>query len=128
MATVCRFVAGMLLRGHDDPDDAMMSELLGIGIDTENDEIDIPAFDERSKESPEYALLATAYASFDDERVNYFWWRWDSAKHSMACAYQENESLDFLYKILTELGYEMSDEEKALQDGTHELFQEVDAQ
>lgn len=93
---------------------------------TENDEIDIPAFDERSKESPEYALLATAYASFDDERVNYFWWRWDSAKHSMACAYQENESLDFLYKILTELGYEMSDEEKALQDGTHELFQEVD--
>ena len=44
----------------------------------------------------------------------------------MACAYQENESLDFLYKILTELGYEMSDEEKALQDGTHELFQEAD--
>ena len=38
VATVCRFVAGMLLRGHDDPDDAMMSELLGIGIDTENDE------------------------------------------------------------------------------------------
>ena len=121
-----RFVAGMLLRGHDDPDDAMMSELLGIGVDTENDEIDIPAFDERSKESPEYTLLATAYASFDAERVNYFWWRWDPAKHSMACAYQENESLDFLYKILTELGYEMSDEEKALQDGTHELFQEAD--
>ena len=126
LETISRFVAGMLLRGHDDPDDAMMSELLGIGIDTENDEIDIPAFDERSKESPEYTLLATAYASFDDERINYFWWRWDSAKHSMACAYQENESLDFLYKILTELGYEMSDEEKALQDGTHELFQEVD--
>lgn len=58
----------------------MMSELLGIGIDTENDEIDIPAFDERSKESPEYALLATAYASFDDERVNYFWWRWGLRK------------------------------------------------
>ena len=126
VATVCRFVAGMLLRDHDDPDDAMMSELLGIGVDTENDEINIPAFDERSKESPEYSLLATAYASFDAERVNYFWWRWDPAKHSMACAYQENESLDFLYKILTELGYEMSDEEKALQDGTHELFQEAD--
>lgn len=125
VATVCRFVAWMLLRVHDDPDDAMMSELLGIGIDTENDEIDIPAFDERSKESPEYTLLATAYASFDAEGVNYFWWRWDSEKHCMACVHQENESLDFLYKILAELGYEMSDEEKALQDGTHELFGEV---
>ena len=39
---------------------------------------------------------------------------------------QHGLRLDFLYKILTELGYEMSDEEKALQDGTHELFQEVD--
>lgn len=77
MTTVCRFVAGMLLRGHDDPDDAMMSELLGIGVDTENDEIDTVAFDERSKESPEYTLLVTAYASFDAEGVNYFWWRWD---------------------------------------------------
>ena len=125
VTTVCRFVAGMLLRGHDDPDDAMMSELLGIGVDTENDEIDTVAFDERSKESPEYTLLVTAYASFDAEGVNYFWWRWDPEKHCMACVHQENESLDFLYKIFTELGYEMSDEEKALQDGTHELFQEV---
>lgn len=128
VATVCRFVAGMLLRGHDDPDDDMMSELLDVSIDTENDEIDTAAFDERSKESPEYTLLATAYASFDAEGVNYFWRRWNPEKHCMACVHQENESLDFLYKILTELGYEMSDEEKALQDGTHELFQEVDAQ
>ena len=119
------FCVGMPLRGHDDPDDAMMSELLGIGVDTENDEIDTVAFDERSKESPEYTLLVTAYASFDAEGVNYFWWRWDPEKHCMACVHQENESLDFLYKIFTELGYEMSDEEKALQDGTHELFQEV---
>lgn len=125
VGTVCRFVAGMLLRGHDDPDDDMMSELLDVSIDAENDEIDTAAFDERSKESPEYTLLATAYASFDAEGVNYFWWRWDPEKHCMACVYQENESLDFLYKIFTELGYEMSDEEKALQNGTHELFEEV---
>ena len=29
---------------------------------------------------------------------------------------------DGVYKFLCELGYEMSDEEKALQDGTHELY------
>ena len=87
----------------------MMSELLDVSIDTENDEIYTAAFDERSKESPEYTLLATAYASFDAEGVNYFWRRWNPEKHCMACVHQENESLDFLYKILTELGYEMSD-------------------
>ena len=38
--------------------------------------------------------------------------------------YEANEALDFLYHRLTDLGYEMSDEEKALQDGTHELFRE----
>ena len=34
--------------------------------------------------------------------------------------------LDALYAWLQGMGYEMSDGEKALQDGTHELFQEVD--
>ena len=37
------------------------------------------------------------------------------------------EQLDFVYYRLTDLGYEMSDEEKALRDGTHELFREGDA-
>ncbi|MCL1994652.1 MAG: ParB/RepB/Spo0J family partition protein [Defluviitaleaceae bacterium] len=32
---------------------------------------------------------------------------------------------DKVYKFLCEMGYEMSDEEKAIVDGTHELFQEV---
>lgn len=34
----------------------------------------------------------------------------------------ENEELDELYKLMTAVGYEMSDEEKALQNGTSELF------
>ncbi|MBE6912108.1 MAG: ParB/RepB/Spo0J family partition protein [Ruminococcaceae bacterium] len=35
----------------------------------------------------------------------------------------KNEYLDLAYKYLCKMGYEMSDEEKALQDGTHELFE-----
>jgi len=37
-----------------------------------------------------------------------------------------NESLDRLYEFLCKLGYEMSDEEAALQDGTHELYLKSD--
>lgn len=125
-ATICRFVAGVLLREHDDPDDYVMSDLLGIGIDGETDEVDTAAFEERSKASPEYTIFVTAYSAFDAEGVNYLWWHWDAERRGMVCTYEKNEKLDFLYKTLTELGYEMSDEEKALQDGTHELFREYE--
>ena len=36
--------------------------------------------------------------------------------------YCGNEELQRLYDGLTTIGYEMSDEEKALMDGTHELY------
>ena len=40
--------------------------------------------------------------------------------HANHCACQ---ALDFIYEVLCAFGYEMSDTEKQLQDGTHELFQ-----
>lgn len=36
--------------------------------------------------------------------------------------YEENQRLDAIYAWLTSVGYVMSDEEKAMQDGTHELL------
>ena len=36
--------------------------------------------------------------------------------------HKRNTKLDLLYAWLTSVGYVMSDEEKAMQDGTHELF------
>jgi len=42
--------------------------------------------------------------------------------------HEENEKLDRIYALLIKLGYEMSDDEKALQNGTHPLFTEQDAQ
>lgn len=125
-ATICRFAGGVLLREHCEPDDDVMSELLGVGIDAETQEVDAAAFEERSKSSPEYSLLVTAYAAFDAEGVDYLWNHWDSSGQAYVSTHEENRDLDFLYEILTELGYEMSDEERALQDGTHELFQEVE--
>ncbi len=40
--------------------------------------------------------------------------------------YNECPALDMIYEILCSFGYEMSDEEKQLQDGSHELFAEGD--
>ena len=42
--------------------------------------------------------------------------------------HKECKSLDYVYSILTSLGYEMSEEEKQLQDGTHEIFQKEEVE
>lgn len=66
-----------------------------------------------------YPLLI--YANFGDGKdlshVSGYKGEWPKYKHEARLA--------ALYEWLCSLGYEMSDDEKALQDGTHELFQEV---
>lgn len=43
-------------------------------------------------------------------------------------SYKENKKLDMIYQYLCKLGYEMSDEEKALQNGTHELLEKKESE
>ena len=59
------------------------------------------------------------YARVGDRKSEgYFCSHWNS----YTMKHRENEHLDRIYALLVKLGYEMSDDEKALQDGTHELF------
>lgn len=67
----------------------------------------------KTKLSPEKLLLAIAYclkASPHDKPFDY------------NNKFTGNAKLDKLYDFLETLGYEMSDEERALHDGTHELY------
>lgn len=75
---------------------------------------------ERLDAMPNNEFPRMAYASFCDDggitmsyMINY---RSEWPKH------KKNMNLDTLYRFLTELGYEMSDEEKQLQDGSHPIF------
>lgn len=66
--------------------------------------------------SLELALWRMIWISIDDdENTRYcnYWGRYD-----------RNETLDAIYGLLEVMGYDMSDEEKQLQDGTHPLFKE----
>mgnify|MGYP002595925270 CR=1 FL=1 len=72
--------------------------------------------------TPEKALLRMIYARLGDGKSEgYFRSYWNS----YTMKHEENEKLDRIYALLVKLGYEMSDDEKALQDGTHELFEEA---
>lgn len=87
---------------YEDWSDEEMNEHLFHLIETE------------TKGKPCKCLLKYAYACCEDSsNKNYYDWY---AKHS------PNEKLDRIYDFLCSLGYELSDEEKALRDGTHELF------
>ena len=72
--------------------------------------------------TPEKALLRMIYARLGDGKSEgYFRSYWNS----YTMEHEENEKLDRIYALLVKLGYEMSDDEKALQDGTHALFGEA---
>lgn len=71
---------------------------------------------------PEKALLALAYSAADDGGNGYWGWVWNTDCQRGGYGWEENGGLDAIYNLLTVLGYEMSDEEKALQNGTHAIF------
>lgn len=108
-------VQSMLLTGYQFSfDDGMFLDLLELEAD-DNEEFDFPMIAEAIKSAPERVLLMAAYANMgDSDRRNYHDWR---SQHT------EDEALDMIYKFLERLGYEMSDEERAYRNGTHELFE-----
>lgn len=64
--------------------------------------------------APEKALLYAAYLeSDDDNREECFNWNG---------MYERNDKLSVIYDFLVSIGYKMSYEEKAIMDGTHELY------
>ncbi len=68
-----------------------------------------------SKKKAGIFLLKYAYALSKDKKNNGYYSSW-------SVEYSTNNRLDLIYDFLCKLGYEMSDEEKALRDGTHEMF------
>jgi ParB family chromosome partitioning protein len=71
------------------------------------------------QERPEYMLFLAAYISSEDGTSNDYY---EARNWEKKILFQHNPRLDNLYDLLIALDYEMSDEEKQLRDGTHELF------
>lgn len=101
-------------------DDDEILESLGIelheaeGDEDEDEELTYDMVLAATVKSPEKVIWRIACCHMDDDsNESYFNWR---LEHS------ENGCLDRFYALLVKMGYQMSDEEKALQDGTHELF------
>jgi ParB family chromosome partitioning protein len=88
-------------------------EFLGMELPEET-ELNYSLIADKVADEPEWHLLIIAYLSMDSAGEEYHD-HWNGE-------YVKNENLDMLYDFLEKLGYEVSDEERALKDGTHELF------
>lgn len=95
-------------------------KLLGVDPDGKWDEVRSDGVRAITSREDDNLTPAIVYASFQDSKSNGY----HSAYKDEWPKHNENLMLDALYAWLTLMGYEMSDGEKALQDGTHELFQE----
>jgi ParB family chromosome partitioning protein len=82
-------------------------DLMGLEKDVQKDTKKI------IEESPEKAMLACFIVEVDSGNGSY---------SSYYNEHQSSEALDVIYDLLYKLGYEMSDEEIAIRNGTHELY------
>lgn len=91
-----------------------------INLDLDFDREDNVVFEDISKlvkEEPAKNFLIAVYLGYDANRYSYFDWR---------NKYNESKILNKCYDLLEKLGYQMSDEELAMKNGTHDLFMEVE--
>ena len=92
------------------------AEMLGIAVSDDGEYItDLPEFDKLLRKSPDKVLLAVCSVSTEGCMLN---------AHDWYGHPEENQRLNDWYSVLTDLGYSLSDDEKALLDGSHECFKE----
>lgn len=94
------------------PDIEQLANFFDIEINDEDD-WGFPKIRDFVAEQPERNLLITTYLMMDSANEAYYDWN---------NQYEQNEMLDAVYDFLEKLGYEASEEENALRDGTHDLF------
>ena len=96
----------------------MIDKLVGETVSKVESYRNVPDMDvlsDKIRTEPEKLLLYATYSRFHDNKENKCHVSWNGS-------YQKNKTLESLYNCLCDIGYEMSDEEKAYMDGTHELF------
>lgn len=79
--------------------------------------------DKKYEEQPERILFMAAYLGWGDDKSKGYYYPqgWCNKVE-----YQRTEGLDFIYDTLISMGYQMSEEEQRLKDGTHELFRQTE--
>ena len=114
--TIIQYSVKTILDDCSNLDFEEYTEFLNIKVSENDDEWSFDSIADHVKAQPERHLLVATYLALDSEREHYYNW---NGQH------YDNENLNTVYDFIMKLGYEMSDEERSLRDGTHGLFAEV---
>jgi len=129
ISEICHFasmeIVGDGFYSRNEVDAQLLSQLLNLEVDENTEYSEFRRMvDAAAEDRPEYVLLVCAYISADDGGNSYYTSEYNNKKMYSEYIHSADPDLDRVYAFLCSLGYEMSDEEKAMQDGTHPVFAE----
>ena len=115
------YMRGLSLSGYVQLkiDHHLAADILGVPM-KEKEGIDLDAVKEVAEKYPERTLLVLCYLQMEDNNLSYVTQTWKGTVQ--VPMHKEAKMLDRIYALLTDIGYQMSEEEKQMQDGTHPLF------
>ena len=123
---IAAFAAKAMLYAHDNGsfiDVDRLGNMLNVPV-SEEEELDPKAWNHALFHNPQAVLLCTTYSMLEGSGEKYNTRKYNSRiSNSMPSLKEDHMALDLIYSGLKSLGYEMSDEEKQMQNGTHPLFQ-----
>ena len=100
-----------------DIDEEILCELMNLNGEKDHDEEEV--FQALQKLPSEQAVFILNYCGLEDIRGRFFQrWGYTKLKH------YKNEKLEDVYRFLEKFGYQISDEERAMMEGTHEYLRE----
>ena len=94
-----------------------------LGVPVVEGELDPAAFNREMFNRTQRVLLCVAYATLEDDGQKYNGTVYDNRISCYKPSHHKNLALDLIYAGLKTLEYEMCEEEKQMQNGTHPLYQ-----
>ncbi|MHB8061284.1 MAG: ParB/RepB/Spo0J family partition protein [Ruminiclostridium sp.] len=115
---IIEYALRAMLEDYIDLDYEEFAEDLGIEVNDGNkdddDNLNFDCIAEYVSSQLERCLLIAIYSTLDSNNEHYY---------DYNNQYRDNETLNTVYDFLEKLGYEASEEERSLRNGTHQLFQ-----
>lgn len=115
----------LLTYSYGSGDIELLSKATGIHLDPKKHPRDSEPWRSMLFNQPLRALLCTIYVRLDRIGNSYITTQWHDSMSCSVPRHEKCEQLDLLYEGLCSIGYEMSETEKQLQDGSHPLFKEA---
>ena len=111
--------------GRCNLDTDRLGNLLGVSRDNKGN-LDPEGLGKQLFNRPQYALLCAAYTMLEADGQKYNGsGLYDTSYYGFPPKHEKNTRLDLIYEGLKSLGYEMSEEEIQMQNGTHPLYEKA---